>query len=457
MAPRGPLVLLLVTALSAWARAERTPDQIRADYIAVRGELLASQVGVGDNEKKVEGSGLLERAFALIGEWTVGRLRAHPASTAAALVAAVTSLNPGDPGPPCIAESEEDISPFFCELERFLIEAEAMTLDSGDRPAFAVAVSYAYWGRLLVILPTGVATSAPINRNGTLHPLADTRTGARRFYVDARYDWPTSACSSGGELSLWQWDGREARALVKDGYSDMGPGTGWGIHHRGSWLKVYTRGARTFGECCMCSDLKAVWKIRIDPDGVRDLGVHHFVREFDVIDELLYRTLHGREVGDLAAPAVAQRVAEGVAKIERFDPAGDYLATVAHWYRDSSDFDFGLEGSFELVFTFVDRGGTPFAAAARIPDPKTGDFLRAVETRLRDLHLDRNRIADRRRVVELVAREHPELVPRPEDVHRVVEHYCGDVFENGLTRPSGCPRVATFCTPHCTSEGADER
>src|SRR5207249_12085455 len=104
MAPRGPLVLLLVTALSAWARAERTPDQIRADYIAARGELLASQVGVGDNEQKVEGSGLLERAFALSGEWAVGRLRAHSASSAAELVAAVTSLTPGDPGTPGAAQ-----------------------------------------------------------------------------------------------------------------------------------------------------------------------------------------------------------------------------------------------------------------------------------------------------------------------------------------------------------------
>lgn len=197
-------------------------------------------------------------------------------------------------------------------LARFAVDTDVLQLEPAPRPVFALAVSYAYFGRLLVVGTRGLLASAEINRLGDIEPLPDPGHGKKRFYVNGNWgDWPTSGCN-GGELSIWRWDGRRAWAEVQGKYdwprAWEDPRWTRNVRVHGRWLKVYTRGGRVLSECCSCATLKALWKIRLDPDAVRDLGTRLSAPDLDLVDRLIDRVSRRENATHLASPAAIERL-----------------------------------------------------------------------------------------------------------------------------------------------------
>jgi hypothetical protein len=293
--------LLQITAVRAVAADVRSAAAIQADYSQVQRVLAQGSDGRSWNDDDPRLHDLLGRAWALMGEWAAAFLGRTPSPTIEQLTAAIEELNPVDQAPARPALEISDPDEFFRRLESYRLAATAFRLQAG---AYAIAISYGYTGRLLVVSPRGVHASSAIGRGGGFFPLPRTATGHDRFAIDANpNDWPTSSCG-GGQLTVWEWDGDRVTQLVERSYNyPRGDPKAWGVQRRGRWIKIYTRGElELLGDCCACTGFNAVRKLRIDADRIADLGIEYFVPESAVVDDLLDRAIRGIDAGDIAAP-----------------------------------------------------------------------------------------------------------------------------------------------------------
>ena len=398
----------------------------------------------------------------VVGDWAVAFLRRYPTASASELATAVEGLNQGqtmgfDVGPVSatapettrfgsvvdtrnpdapaplfgvLAEPED----FFAEMATFPLKATAMQIVAAPERAFSVAVTSAFWGRLLVVSRRGLLDSKRIHRLGVpraLQPLAD---GSARFYVDGRSDdWPTSYCR-GGEVSIWAWRGGRLRRLLQDWYSDSGPDPGWGIHRGRRGLKVATRArTRTMTECCACTETAAVWTIRLTPDGIDDRGLRYVTPEIGQIDGLLYRTLRGDDVSDLATPEVADALAAVLKRFCRDDETSYRLGMINGWRitRDGDATLCSLDIDLDFTFRIGSRDGRPFVLAMPSPEPAVVAFMAAVRGKLRERNLCTYcaKEPDRRAAAESVLRERPELALPEEVVQKLVANVIPDLCE----------------------------
>jgi hypothetical protein len=355
--------IVMMTASSALGG---DADTIRREYAKTWSRLVSIDVQPGDKQKAVAGSDDLRAAWQLIGEFAAAFLREHPQATTEELREALRSLDPEDPVSACASafDDPEDF-PIFCVLSRFGIESDVLQLRPAPRSVFAVALSLSYFGRLLVVGPDGVSASEEINRRGRIRPLPDTRAGDQRFYVRGDWgDWPTSNCGS-GELSVWQWDGHTIHRLAKRGYGyPRDPPRFNRVFGHGRWLKLYSRGARSLFWSCSSPEPTLVWKIRVDPEATRDFGPRFVEIELGTVDRLADRVAHERDVREIAAPLVIERLTS-------------WLAGASHWVSwDGYRVDSGPAASTvtaynggkerpDLVFTVVRRRGRPFVSDVR--------------------------------------------------------------------------------------------
>jgi hypothetical protein len=358
--------LLAGTVMVTAARGEDA-DAIRREYAQTWSRLVSLDVQPGDKIKAVAASDDLRRAWQLIGEFAAAFLREHPRATSAEVRAALGSLDPEDPAATCKhegAEPEEDF-PIFCELARFGIQVDVVPLEPAARPVFGLAVGMSYFGRLLVVTPDGVSASEEIIRRGRIGRLADTAAGGKRFYVRGDWgDWPTSNCGS-GELSVWQWDGHELHRLARRSYGyPRDPPRFNRVFRHGRWLKLYGRGARSLFSSCSATEPTQLWKIRVDPETIRDFGPRFVRIELGTTDRLVDRVLHRRDVREIASPAVIERLTSwlaGAAHSVSWDgyrvDSGPEAATVTVYN--------GGKDRPDLVFTVVRRSGRPFVADVR--------------------------------------------------------------------------------------------
>src|SRR5258705_13454571 len=189
-----PCHALFAIALLAAPAAGRTIDEIRRDSATTWARLVALDVHGGRDVDAIEASDDLARAWELMGEFVAATLRVHPDATARELRDALRSLDAEDRVAVCKPKDEdvEDI-PIFCELAHFGIEPDVLALSSAPHAVFALAVSYSYFGRLLVVSGDGVVASRKVHRRGEIRALPDGAGGAKRFYVRCDWgDWPTS-------------------------------------------------------------------------------------------------------------------------------------------------------------------------------------------------------------------------------------------------------------------------
>jgi hypothetical protein len=123
--------------------------------------------------------------------------------------------------------------------------------------------------------------------------------GYARFLVDAYQ------AADGGttlaQLSIWEWDGAEAKPLLVKVYQYAADYRGFRFD--GRTLRISTKeDTRTFFSCGMCAEPRGVWTVRITPDGIQDLGHRFLEPELQWADELISK-IEQREDTTLVANA----------------------------------------------------------------------------------------------------------------------------------------------------------
>jgi len=206
-------------------------------------------------------------------------------------------------------------------------------------------------------------------------PLPPAANGHARFLVDAYQS--AEGGTAPAQLSIWEWDGAEAKPLLVKAYQYARDYRSF--HFDGRTIRIATKEElQILHACGMCPEPRAVWTIRITPDGVRDLGRWFQDPEIEWADELLARIDKGKETNDLAAASVVTAVKNYIKK----ELAEDAV-------RESSlgkDFTWGMlegcrivsrgrQGAFvvsvdvgQLRFSYVMRMGKPYFTKVQITD-----------------------------------------------------------------------------------------
>jgi len=109
---------------------------------------------------------------------------------------------------------------------------------------------------------------------GRLLSVPSSTDGHPRFLVDAFQS--ADGGTQGAQLSIWDWDGAEARPLLVDWY-DYVAGNFGALRFDGTTVRIPTK--ESLGilfSCGACDEPQGLWKVRITSNGVTNLG-HRFV------------------------------------------------------------------------------------------------------------------------------------------------------------------------------------
>jgi len=205
--------------------------------------------------------------------------------------------------------------------------------------------------------------------------LSPAANGHARFLVDAYQG------ADGGtilaQLSIWEWDGTEARPLLVDVYqyaADFG-----GFRFDGKTLRISTKEElETLFSCGMCPQPRGVWTVRITPAGVRDLG-HRFLQpEIQWADELLSKLNNGADATSMADPRALEALRARMKELQSEEARAGVPPS------DAAGFSWGMldkcrilrrgqRGAFvlavdegELHFSYVLRNGRPYFTGIQV-------------------------------------------------------------------------------------------
>jgi len=140
----------------------------------------------------------------------------------------------------------------------------------------------------------------PLNVD-SIKPLPLTANGKVRFLVDAYQS--ADGGTTMAELSIWEWNGVQVKALLIEPYQHVADSFDIRIHD--SIIQVATKEhTDAIFTCGQCEEPKGIWRIRVSQDGVRDLGHSFLTPEIHWADQLLSTIAAGRDASSQATPAV---------------------------------------------------------------------------------------------------------------------------------------------------------
>jgi len=138
-------------------------------------------------------------------------------------------------------------------------------------------------------------------------PLPPTEEGQPRFAIDAFQ--ATNGNTRLKQLSVWQWNGTEARNLLIRSYR-LYIDEDRDIQILGNLLTVPTKETTSsFSAYGCCAEPRGIWMIRVTADKVEDLG-HHFVQpQIQWVDRLLEAVkANSPRAAEMASPSVLARL-----------------------------------------------------------------------------------------------------------------------------------------------------
>jgi len=216
--------------------------------------------------------------------------------------------------------------------------------------------------------------NGPLTVNKIL-PIQPALNGHARFLIDAYQS--ADGGTALAQLSIWEWDGSEAKLLFIDTYNfaiDSGE-----FELTGNKLTIDTKeDLRTVYSCGMCPEPRATWTVLILPDQIRDMGRVFKQPELKWADELFSKILDREDTVSIATPKVAKAIKVRMEEIGReyskVSQSKKYeLSTfgmlekcrIIHRDKTGGEFDLSMDEA-EMRFKYSFRKGKPFFTSLRI-------------------------------------------------------------------------------------------
>ena len=304
-------------------RSQSSLEKIKAEYQGATAQLQRHIVDEWWIDEEPESPQLLARQWSLTGEWVAAGLNAHPSE---GVKAAINNLVPNIE-PQCLRLGDDA---FLVAAPNPIGNVFIVAKVAGYfRLAWSTADLQRAQGKDAEILAAWRPENARHGGRGPYYAAsrsagsvipqigilpADAK-GHPRFYINGTYA-QSAGGTVGAQTSVWLWDGKIALPVIVRDYAMMIDQRVW-TRVEGDLLKVEEKKFfRTFFSCGSCEERQTDWIVRLEPEGVKDLGEVSKVPELDAADELFFRVIHHEPTADIAAPA-AVKAAEGIVEAAR--------------------------------------------------------------------------------------------------------------------------------------------
>ena len=144
------------------------------------------------------------------------------------------------------------------------------------------------------------------------------------------------------------------------------------VEFDGEYLKIPTKERfKTTFSCGICPTPRAIWTIRITPDGIEDLGREYDNPELQMMDELWARLLKRENADEMASPQVRETMNQLIEdegyRTKDFAP----LSMLDRWYVTNTETQHSLCFSSDnlpvfLLFEIEKRQNSLYFSTARI-------------------------------------------------------------------------------------------
>jgi hypothetical protein len=388
--------MLITLCLALLIGTVRLTPAYAQDEAAAKASLAAAEAALaphiddfflGDNP---QAPALLKRRWAAMSDWTASYLSAHPGATGEELAAEASKLSSNlefqaiklDDGTFLASASVGAIGSIFIVAARGAFVPVWSVADEAEAPPTAFKLLAAWLAESarrkcrVAAEPDGGSACGPVS--GSIGRLTDGRDGARRFYINGTYAQAAGA-TVGAQFSVWTWNGEKAEPLYANIYSYIIEQPE-GLRVEGDVVKIRIKDEfKTFFACGSCPGRQTEWAIRVDRDGVKDLGKTSLSPELDFIDSVYERMFKGEPVSELISPAavkVLRPVVDG-ARQEATPGSSPSLGMLSNWKatKRGSGWDVCLstDNGGAYVFALDAVAGHPRISSARaVKDEECG-------------------------------------------------------------------------------------
>jgi hypothetical protein len=307
-------IFIICIALIEHVEATGSQDRlaaIRAEYDELDTYFHADSTWEDVSTEEI--SEAFRRVWSLVGEWTIGCLDEHPEATEEVITACIEELDYVNAhtlqlvrgaSPLYVVSADFSVDGFPVNGTFFVVTRTssgqfqvAWNMKDLAHEHYAERDEIGYWA--YVTFPQLLYGDGALI--GTVSALPPSRAGHPRFYVEA------VASAHGGtqarQISVWQWNGREAQPLLIHSYHTIGDSGE--IVFDGESLKIPTKESfQVMFSCGSCPTPRAIWTLKITPDGVEDRGRVYDDPELQQLDILWAHLLNDEPAQEIASPHV---------------------------------------------------------------------------------------------------------------------------------------------------------
>jgi hypothetical protein len=360
---------------------------LEASFRQVLGELTKNSSEAGPDIDQPDFAEQIGRVWSIIGEWTSIYLQTHPNASTAELITALKALD--------LRAKEHIASKYY-----YSFHFQAVQLAEGRQAAYVLSASWVWTGTFFIVARTGTDNfrvvwdiknvaeeNFPLKNQlgywaflspgyhdgpltGTVHKLKSGKNGLSRFYVDAITN-PSMGQERPAQISIWQWNGTEPECLFMEQYTTTYEGHG--ISLKGDIMEIRTKETpKTFSSCGSCEDPRGIWRLKITPEKIENLGEQYIEPAIGLIDELFYRIQEGNDTSDITTLEVVSKLNSALERDK--EDSHLFIGMVGGWkvkrHNNSDNLLIQFDNTPPLIFTISKKNGKPYIRGVKIKEEK---------------------------------------------------------------------------------------